>query len=172
MYKFPYSHGLFFKTTKFTKNFTHENIALYSIALIIKVEKATYLILFVGNVPPNITGDNVFRVNVGEENVYTFTVNDTNEFNVTIEGGAPVGSVLSDDGNGAYTFTWTPPATPAGGLSFIAMDNSGAATLHTPIVQVCACFNGGQCTEQGVPVTNELIRNLTCLCTEGIGIAS
>ena len=105
---------------------------------------------------------------VGEKNVYTFTVNDTSDFNVTIEGGAPEGGALSDDGDGVYTFTWTPPTTPAGGLSFIAMDNSGAATLHSPVVHVCACFNGGQCTEQGVPMTDELIQTLTCLCTEGM----
>lgn len=120
------------------------------------------------NSPPNITSDDVaFHVNVGEANIYTFTVMDANDFNVTIEGGAPKGGILSDDGDGMYTFIWTPIAIPTREMSFIALDEVGAATVHTPFVQVCACFNGGECTLQGVPSTNKLIQNLTCLCTEG-----
>lgn len=95
-------------------------------------------------------------------------MNDTNDFNVTIESGAPQGSVLADDGMGVYTFTWTPEAIPARGLSFVAVDISGAATLHSPVVYLCACFNGGECTEQGVAITNDLLVTLTCTCTEGI----
>lgn len=122
----------------------------------------------IGNIPPNIVGDGVFLVNVGEKNVYTFIVNDTNDFNVTVEGEMPEGGILSNDGDGTYTFTWTLGITPnLSGLSFIAMDVSGAATLHSPLVQVCACFNGGECTEQGLLNTNELIVTLTCLCDEG-----
>ena len=110
----------------------------------------------------------MFRVNVGEENIHTFTVNDTDDFNVTIEGGAPEGGVLTDGGDGEYTFTWTPGVIPnISGLAFIATDSSGAATLHSPSVQVCACFNGGECTEEGVLSTNNLIVILTCLCDEG-----
>ena len=125
--------------------------------------------LLVGNSPPTITGDGVFHVNVGEESIYTFQVNDTNDFNVTIEGGTPEGGVLSDDGNGMYTFSWTTEVIPSiSGLSFVAMDSSGAATLHSPLVQVCACFNGGECTEEGVLSTDELVQTLTCLCTEGM----
>ena len=106
-------------------------------------------------------------MNVGEENVYIFTVNDTNDFNVTIEGGAPEGGVLSDDGDGVYSFTWTPATIPTRELTFVAIDNAGAATVHSPFVKVCACFNGGECTEKGVPSTNRQIQILTCLCTEG-----
>lgn len=112
-------------------------------------------------------GDDLFLVNVGEENVYTFDVNDTDDFTVTIDGGAPQGGILSDDGDGMYTFRWTPQATPTRELGFIAVDELGAATLHSPLVQVCACFNGGECTLEGVPNTNKRIQNLTCLCTEG-----
>ncbi len=110
----------------------------------------------------------MFLVNVGEENLYTFTVNDTDDFNVTKVGGIPEGGVLSEDGYGEYTFTWTPGVIPnISGLLFVAMDSSGAATLHTPIVHVCACFNGGECTEEGVLLRNDLIFTLTCLCDEG-----
>ena len=107
-------------------------------------------------------------MNVGEENIYTFTVNDTNDFNFTIAGGVPQGGDLVDEGDGTYTFIWTPQVTPTAGLSFVAIDTLGAATLHSTIVQVCACFNGGTCTEEGVLATNETVQTLTCLCDEGI----
>ena len=123
--------------------------------------------LLLGNSPPNITGDSLFVVNVGEENAYSFFVNDTNEFNVTIEGGAPEGADLVHEGDGIYTLTWTLSSVPTSELSFVATDISGAATLHSPVIQICACFNGGVCTEDGVPSTNELLQALTCLCTEG-----
>ena len=100
--------------------------------------------------------------------VYTFSVNDTNDFNVTIEGGVPDGGVFSDDGAGTYTLTWTPGAVPTSGLTFVAMDAAGAASLHSPSVQVCACFNGGECTEQGVLSIGEPLMTLTCLCDEGM----
>lgn len=123
---------------------------------------------FTGNDSPNVTSDDeVFRVNVGEENIYTFTVVDDNDFNVTIEGEAPQGSVFLDNGDGTYTFIWTPTSIPTEELSFLAMDELGAGTIHSPLVQVCACFNGGECTLQGVPSTTRRIQNLNCLCTEG-----
>ena len=128
----------------------------------------TYYYLLTGNIVPNITGDEIFYVNVGEENVYTITVNDTDDFNVTIAGGVPEGGVLNDEGDGVYTFIWTPPATPNDGVSFIAMDIAGAATVHTPVLRVCACFNGGMCTEEGLLATGDVIQVLTCVCTEGI----
>ena len=105
---------------------------------------------------------------MGEESIYTLIVNDTNNFNVTIEGGAPDGGILSDNGDGEYSFTWTPEVIPLiSNLSFVAMDSAGAATLHSPSVQVCACFNGGECTEEGVLNIEDPIIILTCLCTEG-----
>ncbi len=81
----------------------------------------------------------------------------------------PEGGVLSDNGNGEYIFTWTPRVIPSiSRLSFVAMDASGVAALHTPTVHVCACFNGGECTEEGVLFNDELIFTLTCICNEGI----
>ena len=120
------------------------------------------------NNPPNITSEiTVFLVNVREENVYTFQVMDSNNFNVSIVNGTPSGSVLTDDGEGMYTFKWTPLDIPTKELTFLAVDELGAATSHTPLVQVCACFNGGQCTMQGVPSTGQLLQVFACICTEG-----
>ena len=107
-------------------------------------------------------------MNIGEDNVYTFSVDDTNDFNVTVEGGLPDGGIFSDEGAGNYIFTWTPGAIPNDGLTFIAMDANGAASIHSPTVLVCACFNGGECTELGVLSTDNPVITLTCLCDEGI----
>lgn len=109
----------------------------------------------------------MFDVIVGEENIYTFTVTDDNNFTVTLDGGAPQGGLLFDDGEGRYTFRWTPETTPDRALSFLAVDDLLASTLHSPVLLVCACFNGGMCTLEGVLSTNELLQNLICTCSEG-----
>ena len=128
-------------------------------------------LFFIANHSPNATSEyGTFRVNVGEENIYIFTVVDDNDFNVTIQGVAPQGSVFVDNEDDTYTFTWTPTSIPAEELSFVAIDELGAATIHTPLLQVCACFNGGECTHQRVPSTTRRIQNLPCLCTDGKAI--
>lgn len=105
---------------------------------------------------------------VGEENAYIFTVNDTDNFNVAIDLGVLDEGTLLDDGDGMYTFLWRPEMFPnITGVSFIATDSSGASSLHRPLVQLCACFNGGECTTQGVPSLGLLVQTLTCVCDEG-----
>ena len=119
------------------------------------------------NSPPNITGEAIFNVTVGMENVYTFEVEDSGNYTVEIEGGAPENSLLEDNGRGMYTFRWTPSQSPTRALTFLAVDNLQEATMHSPLLHVCTCFNGGQCTLEGVPSSNQLIIPLTCLCTDG-----
>lgn len=112
----------------------------------------------------------MFRVTVGEENIYTFTITDyyyIDGYSVEIEGGTPPGGNLTSDGNTTFTFSWTPETVPTHALSFIVTDDLGAASILSPFVQICACFNGGECTEQGVPSTIDNIQSLNCLCTEG-----
>lgn len=122
-----------------------------------------------GNLPPNITSDDsVFVVTVGEDNVYSFEVTDSDNFTVSIEGGVPQDAIFLDDGEGRYTFTWTPTGIPTQNLVFLAEDSLGAVSVHSPVIQVCACFNGGECAEQGVPSTDQLVQNLTCICNEGM----
>ena len=109
-------------------------------------------------------------MNVGEENVYTFTVRDNyfiDGYSVVIEGGTPQGGNLTDDGSITFTFVWTPQSIPTRSLTFIVADDLGAATVLSPILEVCACFNGGECTQDGVPSTIEKIHTLNCRCTEG-----
>ena len=120
------------------------------------------------NSPPNITGDAVFNVTVGQLNIYTFSVADNGNFTVRIDGDQPEGSSLVDNGGGMYTFRWTPAvAVRITALSFIAVDNLDASSVFSPLLHVCTCFNGGQCTLEGVTPTRDLVIQMTCICTEG-----
>ena len=104
---------------------------------------------------------------MGEVNVYNFEVEDSTNFTVRIEGGIPQGSNLSANGDGRYIFSWMPEAVPTVALTFIAEDDQGAITIHSPLLLVCTCYNGGECTTEGVLTSDQLIQHLTCICTEG-----
>ena len=51
-------------------------------------------------------------------------------------------------------------------LIFIASDSSGAASFFSPVVEICACANGGECTLTGVLTTNATI-TMKCICPKG-----
>ena len=123
---------------------------------------------FTENSPPNITGDAVFNVTVGQLSIYPFEVVDNGNFTVRIDGEQPEGSTLVDNGGGQYTFQWTPTRAIRNSPSFVAVDNLDATSLFSPLLHVCTCFNGGECTSEGVTRTNGIVLNLTCVCTEGI----
>lgn len=119
------------------------------------------------NYPPKFIANSIFNVTVGIENIYTFKVEDVNSnFNVSIDGGVPDGGQLVDNGAGFYTFSWTISATPTNDLIFRAVDTIGSAALLTPVVYVCNCFNGGECTAEGV-INETSVINMACICTEG-----
>ena len=109
----------------------------------------------------------VFNVTVGQLR-YPFEVVDNGNFTVRIDGEQPEGSTLVDNGGGQYTFQWTPTRAIRNSPSFVAVDNLDATSLFSPLLHVCTCFNGGECTSEGVTRTNGIVLNLTCVCTEGI----
>lgn len=124
--------------------------------------------LLLGNNPPTVTADDIFNVIVGKENNYTFMVADSDDnYTVGTDGELPDGGHLVDHGGGMYTFQWTVSSTPTSGVSFRAEDARGAAVLLRPILHLCTCFNGGECTVDGVASSDDLVINLTCVCTEG-----
>lgn len=120
------------------------------------------------NFPPNISADAVFRVTLGMESTYILTVMDPGD-NVTlsVRGGLPVNSVLEKVDEEEYIFIWTLMGLTNEPLVFIANDSRGAASTFSPVVEVCACVNGGACTREGIITSNATI-TLKCMCTEGM----
>ena len=124
--------------------------------------------LVLENKLPRFNGTSIFKVTVGTENIYTFSVKDADDnFTVTLLGGAPNGGQLVNNGEGMYTLHWMVSAIPTSSVQFRAEDARGAVVLLSPLLHVCSCFNGGTCTLDGVIHSDSLI-NMTCLCTEGI----
>ena len=124
------------------------------------------------NFPPNITGESVFNVTVGQKAVYNFTVVDEGDtFTVEVVGGIPEGAIFEDNGEGGYTFSWNLEVitnrsdVPA--LSFRATDSGGAVSLLTPQLVVCPCTNDGECTLRGILNTALPVLIMNCICPEG-----
>lgn len=114
---------------------------------------------------PSFSGNQIFNITVGIENIYTFDVEDSDDnFTVTVN---PNEGQLVDNGNGMYTFHWMVSTIPIKAVVFRAEDARGAVVLLSPQLHVCSCFNGGLCTLDGVSILSSLVINMTCLCTEG-----
>ena len=126
-------------------------------------------ILTLENKLPKFNGADIFKVTVGTENIYTFSVKDADDnFTVTIVGGAPNGGQLVHNGEGMYSLHWMVSTIPASSVTFRAEDARGAVVLLSPLLHVCSCFNGGTCTLDGVIRSADSLINMACFCTEGM----
>ena len=93
------------------------------------------------NFPPNISGDAIFRVIIGQESAYSFTVEDQgDEFTLTIQlqGRTPDNSTLQRVEENEFTFRWNLHQFTFEPLIFIANDTRGAVSTFEPTVEVCA----------------------------------
>ena len=122
------------------------------------------------NYPPVITGGDRFRVTIGQESTYNFKVKDEGDkFTVTVLGELGTSRVsLTNDSNGNYSFKLTLNEPKSLILSFVAEDSKGAAASLNPIVEVCGCTNGGNCTLQGLLQIELTSVIMNCECPEGI----
>ena len=110
---------------------------------------------------------NTFHVTVGVENVYSFEVKDVDSnYTVSVEG-VSEGGQLVDNGAGSYTFRWMVTVAPTSSVIFRAVDSIGANAVLIPVLHVCACFNGGECSSDGSIDSGNLIINMACICIEG-----
>jgi len=134
------------------------------------------LLKFTVSFPPNINAPETFMATVGEESVYTFTVSSDSE-NITVillhegEETLPSGVQLNNPGGDGYTITWTPvDNTAVLNLTIVAMDLNmkNISSIFDPVVQLCACVNGGDCTADGLLATDFSFMVLNCECPEGI----
>ena len=113
---------------------------------------------------------------VGEESVYTFTVSsDSENINVIIlhegEETLPSGVQLNNPDGDSWTITWTPAdSTSALNLTIVAVDlnMNNISSFFNPVVQLCACENGGNCTTDGLPVNDFSYITLNCDCPAGM----
>lgn len=107
-------------------------------------------------------------MNLGQLSELMIDVEDPeDEFSLTVQGGLPENSVLEALSEGEFIFQWTLQEITFMPLVFVANDSQGASTLFTPVVEICACENGGNCTRDGL-LTNNATIVLICQCTEGI----
>ena len=101
--------------------------------------------------------------------MFYLTVEDEeDDFIFTVQGGLPENALLQEIGDGEFLFRWNLQTVTNTPLIFIANDSSGASSMFIPIVEICACENGGLCTEESLPtieMTNVNIKR--CLCGEG-----
>ena len=126
------------------------------------------MFLCTDNFPPNITGQGIFTVRVREMNSYSFTVQDPGDnITVSVIGGLPSNALLEDSKDGQYTLHWNPIEAPNTTLTLLATDSLGAASTLTPKVHVCNCFNGGNCTLDGIISTDDSTILMNCDCIRG-----
>ena len=120
------------------------------------------------NSPPVILADSVFRVNIGEESIYSLSVSDPDgdNFTLTPMNELPDDPKLEQTGE-EYLFVWTLLEITNVTLTFVVTDSKGAATLLSPTVELCACVNDGNCTRDGLLVNSPTIV-MNCRCSEGI----
>ena len=112
---------------------------------------------------------------VGEESVYTFTVSSDSE-NISViilhegEETLPSGVQLNNPDGDSWTITWTPADnTSVLNMTIVAVDlnMNDISSIFNPVVQLCACENGGNCTTDGLPVNDFSFVILNCDCPEG-----
>ena len=125
--------------------------------------------------PPNITAPETFMATVGKESVYTFTVSsDSENINVIIlhegEETLPSGVQLNNPDGDSWTITWTPADnTSVLNMTIVAVDlnMNDISSIFNPVVQLCACENGGNCTTDGLLDIDYSFVVLNCECPEG-----
>ena len=112
---------------------------------------------------------------VGEESVYTFTVSSDSE-NISViilhegEETLPNGVQLNNLDGDNWTITWTPADnTSVLNLILVATDLSfeNISSVFNPVVQLCACINGGNCTTNGLLDVDYSFIVLNCECPGG-----
>ena len=112
---------------------------------------------------------------VGEESFYTFTVTSDSQNIIVIilhegEETLPSGVQLNNPDGDSYTITWTPfDNTSVLNLTIVAMDPTfeNISSIFNPVVQLCACGNGGNCTTDDLLDIDYSFVVLNCECPEG-----
>ena len=119
------------------------------------------------NTPPLISADARLRVNLEEEFTYSLTVVDPGDnFTLTVLGELANQAQFEKIDDEQYSLKLNLKTLTNDALVLVANDSKGASTTFIPILEICACVNGGQCTTEGVLTSNTTII-MKCLCDEG-----
>jgi hypothetical protein len=115
--------------------------------------------------PPTISAMEDFYITIGEPSTYDLRVEDGQ---LSVLGDQPENSALIEDSNtsGLFHFNWTLSDPTADPITFVATDSQGGVAVLSPRLLLCACRNGGTCTETGFLGTQNNVIVLQCDCPE------
>lgn len=122
-----------------------------------------------------MTGDPTYRIIIGEESVYTFSVMDAKgNFSINVDGGLPQGAIIEESG-GEYNYVWLVTSLAEfehTSLAFVANGSKGAVSVLQPQLELCACANEGSCIIEGIRDITLPVIVMACNCSQGISTLS
>ena len=125
---------------------------------------------YIDNFPPNITAEDTFNVKVGQMNIFNFTVLDTDDSIIVNVLGeiSPTELTIVSNGGSQYSLHYHPAAVSNETLTVIATDPHNASATFSPSLHFCACSNGGNCTLEGLVLSDAPTLTMNCACSDGI----
>ena len=123
----------------------------------------------IDNFPPNITTEDTFNVKIGQMNISHFTVQDTDDnIIVNVLGEiSPTELTIVSNGGCQYSLLYRPAVVSNDTLTLIATDPHNASATFSPSLHFCACSNGGNCTLEGLVLSDAQTLTMNCVCSEG-----
>ena len=132
---------------------------------------ACLFVCFSANNPPMMFGPGSFLVTYGQQSVYSFNVSDDSDDapSVMLMGDPPAATTLTHVGEGKYEFSWTLQTLPenVSSLVFVATDSMEAVSTLSPLLEVCACQNDGNCSSDEILSSVHNVIVMDCICHEG-----
>lgn len=117
----------------------------------------------------------LFKARINEESEYTFSVEDSDGDKITagLHPETPAPPAQSDVSlrqlsNGKFVLAWRPSFAANVSFTLLAEDSRGAKTSLRLLTSLCACENGGQCTNLNEKYDKDLLFTLQgCRCKKG-----
>ena len=102
-------------------------------------------------------------------NIFNFTVQDTDDSIIVNVLGeiSPTELTIVNKGGNQYSLHYHPAAVSNETMTLIATDPHNASATFTPSLHFCACLNGGNCTLEGLVLSDAQTLAMNCACSEG-----
>ena len=105
-------------------------------------------------------------------NIFNFTVQDTDDSIIVNVLGeiSPTEFTIVSNGGSQYSAAvlYHPAAVSNETMTLIATDPHNASATFSPSLHFCACLNGGNCTLEGLVLSDVPTLTTNCACSEGI----